>query len=239
MKIRNHNLIFSFVATFFLFILLFKCFQLFDEIQKNDILVRNIKVVEPSNHSESLASRKVLKVNGVSSHTKEVQSLTKDNHNALKFEIDFNSNSVITYISKRYKVPHKEILIIDKYVTSYCKKYKFPKNLIYAIMIKESGFNRKETSLAHCYGLMQVNYNVWKDELRIPNKEYLFKVESNIKCGFYILNKYRKLVLKHNKSLSENNVTKAILRRYYGLGGSKTYHYASTVVGIMNHLDHL
>jgi|GEM_PF-4260571 len=239
MKIRSYNLIFSFIITFLFTFLIFKCFQIFNEIQKNNILVRSFKIVAPSDHNESLISRKVLKVNGVSSRTKEIKSLTKENHKPLKFNIDFNSNAVINYISKKYKVPHKEMLIIDKYVTSYCKKYKFPKNLIYAIMIKESGFNRKETSLAHCYGLMQVNYNVWKDELRIPNKEYLFKVKSNIKCGFYILNKYRNLVLKNNKSLSANEVTKAILRRYYGLGGSKTYHYASTVVGIMNHLNHL
>jgi soluble lytic murein transglycosylase-like protein len=72
------------------------------------------------------------------------------------------------------------------------KEYEFNPNLIMSMILVESGFNPKAVSSAGAYGLMQVTYDVWKDELDIdPNR--IFDIEYNIDLGLQILKRYSKV----------------------------------------------
>ena len=53
----------------------------------------------------------------------------------------------------------------------------------------ESAFNPLALSTAGAYGLMQVHYAVWKDELQIE-KSRIFDIEYNIGLGLKILKQY-------------------------------------------------
>jgi len=69
------------------------------------------------------------------------------------------------------------------------KDYGFKPELILALIKVESDFNQYAISPAGAYGLMQINYNVWKDYYKIdPNK--LFDIEYNIDLGLKILKHY-------------------------------------------------
>ena len=89
--------------------------------------------------------------------------------------------------------------------------------LINAIIKVESNFNHKAISKKKAYGLMQVRYSVWKDELKkrgiIKTKQDLFSKKKNIEAGTFILNHY---LLKNN-----NDLRKA-LHKYSG--GANNYY---------------
>jgi soluble lytic murein transglycosylase-like protein len=65
----------------------------------------------------------------------------------------------------------------------------FHPNLILAVMQVESAFNPLALSAAGAYGLMQVHYEVWKDELKI-DKSRIFDIAYNIELGLQILKQY-------------------------------------------------
>lgn len=67
--------------------------------------------------------------------------------------------------------------------------YGFHPNLILGIVQVESAFNPLAVSSAGAYGLMQVHYSVWKDELRIDKKR-IFDIDYNIDLGLQILKQY-------------------------------------------------
>jgi soluble lytic murein transglycosylase-like protein len=69
------------------------------------------------------------------------------------------------------------------------KVFGFQPNLILAIMQVESAFNPLALSAAGAYGLMQIRYSVWKDELKI-DKSRIFDIEYNIELGLQILKQY-------------------------------------------------
>jgi soluble lytic murein transglycosylase-like protein len=61
--------------------------------------------------------------------------------------------------------------------------------LVMAVIFVESRFDRRAVSRAGAYGLMQVNYQVWKDELGIDRRK-LTQVDYNIELGLTILKGY-------------------------------------------------
>jgi soluble lytic murein transglycosylase-like protein len=65
----------------------------------------------------------------------------------------------------------------------------FQPNLILAVMQIESAFNPMAVSTAGAYGLMQIHYGVWKDELKI-DKNRIFDIAYNIELGLKILKQY-------------------------------------------------
>jgi soluble lytic murein transglycosylase-like protein len=69
------------------------------------------------------------------------------------------------------------------------KMFGFQPNLILAVMEVESAFNPLALSAAGAYGLMQIRYAVWKDELQI-DKSRIFNIEYNIELGLQILKQY-------------------------------------------------
>jgi hypothetical protein len=100
---------------------------------------------------------------------------------------------------------------IARAIVSCSYEYKLPIELIISLMNRESTFNPLAVSSADCCGLMQINYNVHKNELKskldINNYYECFYIENNIKAGCLILSTY----LKKN-----NNNIKASLKNYVG-----------------------
>jgi soluble lytic murein transglycosylase-like protein len=67
--------------------------------------------------------------------------------------------------------------------------YGFQPELILGMMKVESGYNPRAVSRRGAYGLMQVNFSVWKDELDIDKKR-IFDIDYNIDLGLQILKRY-------------------------------------------------
>lgn len=78
---------------------------------------------------------------------------------------------------------------ITKIVFNKSKKYGFNPYLIMAVIQVESNFDQYAVSTVGAYGLMQVNYSVWKDELNIDFNK-IFEKEYNIEMGLTILKQY-------------------------------------------------
>ena len=90
-------------------------------------------------------------------------------------------------------------------------------DLVTAIIQVESSGNPKAISNKGAYGLMQIKWSVWKDELKkqgiAKEKRDLLNPRINIEAGKYILTHYMD---KHNNNL------KAALNSYSG--GAKRYY---------------
>ena len=78
---------------------------------------------------------------------------------------------------------------IAKIVFNQGKKYGFNPYLVMAVIQVESAFDQHAVSSVGAYGLMQVNYSVWKDELAIDFNR-IFEKEYNIDLGLKILKHY-------------------------------------------------
>ncbi len=81
------------------------------------------------------------------------------------------------------------------------KEYGFSPELVLSIIYVESSFNPKAISPAGAYGLMQINYSVWKNELNIDFNK-IFDIEYNIDLGLRIL--------KHYYEKSNGDIMKAL-----------------------------
>ncbi len=80
------------------------------------------------------------------------------------------------------------------------KQYDVNPFIVLALIQVESSFKPNAISNAGAYGLMQVNYAVWKKELNI-NFNRIFDVEYNIELGIRIF--------KHYLKVNNNNILKA------------------------------
>lgn len=69
------------------------------------------------------------------------------------------------------------------------RQYGVDPDLVISMIQVESDFRADAVSTAGAYGLMQINYAVWKDELSI-NSERLFDITYNIDLGVRILKHY-------------------------------------------------
>jgi soluble lytic murein transglycosylase-like protein len=74
-------------------------------------------------------------------------------------------------------------------VFNLSRKHGFNPYLVMAIIFVESRFDRHAVSRAGAYGLMQVNYPVWKEKLNIDRRR-LTQVDYNIELGLTILKSY-------------------------------------------------
>jgi hypothetical protein len=75
--------------------------------------------------------------------------------------------------------------------TIYKKSYQygFRPELILGMVKVESDYNPRAVSNKGAYGLMQVNFSVWKNELSIDKKR-IFDIDYNIELGLQILKRY-------------------------------------------------
>lgn len=107
-----------------------------------------------------------------------------DTHQEAIAKIDF-----YRFQENVYRLQTPEFAKITDSVFNQSQKYGFNPYLVMAIIFVESNFKRHAVSKAGAYGLMQVNYPVWKDELRIDRRK-LSQVDYNIKLGLTILKGY-------------------------------------------------
>lgn len=88
-----------------------------------------------------------------------------------------------------YRLHSPEFARIADAVFALSRKHGFDPYLTMAIIFVESRFDRRAVSKAGACGLMQVNYAVWKNELKIDRKR-LFEIDYNIELGLTILKGY-------------------------------------------------
>lgn len=82
-------------------------------------------------------------------------------------------------------------LLADVIKAAYKKSRQYDINpfIVLAVIEVESGFKPFAVSSRGAYGLMQINYNVWKKELKI-DLDRIFQIEYNIDLGIRILKRY-------------------------------------------------
>ncbi|MCP4152572.1 MAG: lytic transglycosylase domain-containing protein [bacterium] len=102
---------------------------------------------------------------------------------------------------------------IAKNVYDKSKELKFNPYLTMAIIQVESGFDPYAVSTAGAYGLMQVNYSVWKNALDIDYNR-IFEKEYNIELGLR--------VLRHYLNKSGGNIFRALFRYNNGYKHNNT-----------------
>jgi hypothetical protein len=119
-----------------------------------------------------------------------------------------------------FNVKYPDFSEIVDIVYEKSKTYGFSPYIIMALIQVESNFDPYAVSTAGAYGLMQVNYSVWKDTFgidfnRICEKEY------NIDLGLKILDYYYKM--------SSGDLVSA-LQRYNGTFNSSSSHFGKRVI---------
>jgi soluble lytic murein transglycosylase-like protein len=118
---------------------------------------------------------------------------------------------------------------ITKAVFTQSRKHGFDPYLVMAIIFVESSFNPHAVSRAGAYGLMQVNYPVWKNELNIDRKK-LTQIDYNIELGLTILKGYLretkgdmiKALILYNNGYKYNNTNyheKVIASNFFQYAG--------------------
>jgi soluble lytic murein transglycosylase-like protein len=128
-------------------------------------------------------------------HLKEIEKLSVQVERVEKKlennQKNLNRLDILEYrnavVKKKYPVFSK---IVDV-VYNKSKDYGFNPNLILSLIQIESNFRPQAVSSKGAYGLMQVNYSVWKKELDIDSGQ-IFDIEYNIDLGLRILKHYYK-----------------------------------------------
>jgi soluble lytic murein transglycosylase-like protein len=124
-----------------------------------------------------------------------------------------------------YRMQTPEFAKITAAVFNQSRTHGFNPYLVMAIIFVESRFDRHAVSRKGAYGLMQVNYPVWKNQLNIDFKR-ITQVEYNIELGLTILKGYlhetsgdilKALALYNNgyKNASSNYQDKIIATNFY------------------------
>jgi soluble lytic murein transglycosylase-like protein len=101
----------------------------------------------------------------------------------------------------------------------------FQPSLVLAVMQVESAFNPLALSAAGAYGLMQIRYTVWKDELKI-DKDRIFDIAYNIELGLKILKQYY--------DLSDHDIKRALFLYNNGYRYNNTGYIARVSNSIYN-----
>jgi len=116
-------------------------------------------------------------------------------------EIDLELIPQLKYKAEVLRKKYPSFAKITEIVFRKSKEYKVNPNLIMGLIEIESNFKRFAVSSKGAYGLMQINYKVWKDEFEI-NTDRIFEIEYNIDIGIKILKRYLQV--------SKGNIMKAL-----------------------------
>lgn len=123
------------------------------------------------------------------------------------------------YIMHRFRLDTEEATLIITESQKNAEIKDVGLATILAVIERESAFNKKCKSYSGCLGLMQVNYKVWKSELKIPNTDILYNIKENIKVGTEILSRYilkyglrKGLGLYYGKSEKAKSYSKSVVR---------------------------
>jgi soluble lytic murein transglycosylase-like protein len=137
------------------------------------------------NYERSLAHIDYLKKNLGNLHGQLVQTNQEYLANEKKYaRIDF-----LEYKTAVFQKKFPDFSNIVDVTFHKSQMFGFKPNLILSIMQVESAFNPLALSTAGACGLMQVRYEVWKDELHI-DKSRIFDIAYNIDLGLKILKQY-------------------------------------------------
>lgn len=139
-----------------------------------------------------LACAIVLSARQVESH-KTIQKLQETvdtlNHKISAHREAFAKTDFYRFQENIYRLQTPEFAKITASAFTQGRKHGFNPYLVMAVIFVESRFDRRAVSRAGAYGLMQVNYPVWKDELGIDRRK-LTQVDYNIELGLTILKGY-------------------------------------------------
>ena len=95
----------------------------------------------------------------------------------------------LTFKADVFQQRDPQLFKITESVYKKSFQYGFDPELIWGIMQVESGSNPRAVSHRGAYGLMQVNFAVWKEELAIDRKR-IFDIDYNLDLGLQILKRY-------------------------------------------------
>lgn len=105
---------------------------------------------------------------------------------------DLDSIPKLKYKAEVLRKKYPSFSKITEVVFRKSQEHGVDPNLIMGLIEIESNFKRFAVSSAGAYGLMQINYKVWKNEFEI-NSERIFEIEYNINIGIQILKRYLKV----------------------------------------------
>lgn len=105
---------------------------------------------------------------------------------------DLNRIDLLKYKEKIMKKKYPLFSKISEVVFRKSIEHDINPDLILALIEIESAFKPYSVSNRGAYGLMQINYKVWKDELKI-NASRIFDIEYNVELGIRILKNYLKV----------------------------------------------
>jgi soluble lytic murein transglycosylase-like protein len=111
------------------------------------------------------------------------------NEEQLANQKKFERIDLLEYKNATFQKKFPDFAKIVEVAYRKARRYGFNPNLVLSVIQVESAFNPLAVSQAGAYGLMQVRYAVWKDELGI-DKNRIFDVEYNIDLGLQILKQY-------------------------------------------------
>lgn len=173
------------------------------------------------NYERSLAHIQYLQTNLGDLHGRLVQTNEEYLANEKKYaRIDF-----LEYQNKIFQKKFPDFSEIVNITYNKSRVFGFHPNLILAVMQVESAFNPLALSTAGAYGLMQVRYEVWKDELKI-DKSRIFDIAYNIDLGLRILKQYY--------DLSGGSISRALFLYNNGYKYQNTGYFAKVNNSIYN-----
>jgi len=133
-----------------------------------------------------LTAKQVENQKTIASLQKRVASL---NHKIGSHQQAFAKTDFYRFQENVFRLQTPEFAKITGSVFRQSRKYGFNPYLVMAVIFVESNFKRHAVSKAGAYGLMQVNYAVWKDALKIDFSK-LSQIDYNIELGLIILKNY-------------------------------------------------
>jgi len=102
-----------------------------------------------------------------------------------------NIEALRSYIAIKFpKVPIGDVATISNEINKQCLANSVPFSVVVGIIEVESSFRKNAKSKKGAFGLMQIRYNTWKEELNLRNKKELFNIRKNISVGISILKCY-------------------------------------------------
>jgi len=110
----------------------------------------------------------------------------------LKFEKNSQKWGRISFLEYKQNLFQKQYPLFSRIadvVYDESRIHKINPNLILGIIQVESNFNPYAKSEKEAYGLMQINYPVWKNELQIE-KSKIYDIAYNIELGIHIFKQY-------------------------------------------------
>jgi soluble lytic murein transglycosylase-like protein len=141
------------------------------------------------------------------------ESMLQLNVERLANEKKYERVALLEYKNATFQKKFPEFSRIVDVAYQKAQRYGFSPYLVLSVIQVESAFNPAAVSAAGAFGLMQVRYSVWKDELGI-DRSRIFDIGYNIDLGLRILKQYREIadgnmrraLFLYNNGYKYNNV---------------------------------